>query len=136
VTLLTSPRGRISRAQFWLHGVLPIVVASTLIGWIPVLGQIFSLALLWASICIAFKRFQDVGYPGWWSLLYLAPFAGGLLFMALGYLVAALMGVALLLAKILLIVSALIAMAQLLLVYVRAGQQGPNQYGSDPLIGT
>ena len=40
IELFTSPSGRISRRQFWLHGVLPIVVASIVLGWIPVIGQI------------------------------------------------------------------------------------------------
>ena len=73
INLFTSPAGRISRLQFWLHGVLPIVVCSVLLGWIPVLGLLVSLALAWASICICFKRFHDLGYSGWWSLLNIVP---------------------------------------------------------------
>jgi uncharacterized membrane protein YhaH (DUF805 family) len=135
ITLFTSPAGRISRWQFWLHGVLPIVAAGLVVGWIPIIGQILSLALLWASICIAFKRFQDLGYPGWWSLLYLVPFVGAMIFIGLGYLIPSLLGVTLFLAKVLSVIGLLIAIAQVVLVYVRVGQQGPNQYGPDPLGG-
>jgi uncharacterized membrane protein YhaH (DUF805 family) len=129
ITLFTSPVGRISRLQFWLHGVLPIVVCGIVLGWIPLLGWLVSLALTWASICIGFKRFHDLGLPGWWSLasivtLLLAAFLTAGSFFVIGF------G---LLAKILWVVSLLIGIAQLVFVYIRIGQDGPNQYGPDPL---
>jgi uncharacterized membrane protein YhaH (DUF805 family) len=133
IKLFTSPSGRISRRQFWLHGVLPIVAASVLLGWIPIIGQILSLAFLWASICICFKRFHDLGYAGWWSLLYLIPMLAALAMVAVGFIVTSMLDMALLLAKILSGVSFLIGLAQLIFVYVRVGQEGPNQYGPDPL---
>ncbi len=135
IKLFTSPFGRISRRQFWLHGVLPIIVASIVLAWIPVIGQILSLAFLWASICIAFKRFHDLGYPGWWSLLYLVPLIAAMAVLAAGFFSASILEAAWLLAKILWGVGLLIGLAQLLLVYVRIGQEGPNQYGPDPLAG-
>ena len=135
IKLFTSPFGRISRRQFWLHGVLPIIAASIVLGWIPLVGQILSLAFLWGSICIAFKRFHDHGYPGWWSLLYLVPTIAAMAVLAAGFFSAGILEAAWLLAKILWGVSALIRLAQLLLVYVRIGQEGPNQYGPDPLAG-
>jgi hypothetical protein len=72
IKLLASPAGRISRRQFWLHGVLPIIVRSVVLAWIPVLGALVTLARMWASTCVCFKRFYDLGYPGWWSLLNIA----------------------------------------------------------------
>jgi uncharacterized membrane protein YhaH (DUF805 family) len=133
ITLFTSPSGRISRRQFWLHGVLPIVVASIVLGWIPVIGQILSLAFMWAGICIAFKRFHDLGYPGWYSLFYLVPTIAAMLVIGIGFLITSLLGVAWLVAKILWAIALLIGLAQLIFVYVRVGQEGPNEYGPDPL---
>ena len=133
ITLYTSPSGRISRRQFWLHGVLPIVVASIVLGWIPVIGQILSLLFMWASICISFKRFHDLGYPGWYSLFYLVPTIAAMLVIGVGILVTSLLGVAWLIAKILWAIALLVGLAQLIFVYVRVGQEGPNQYGPDPL---
>ena len=133
ITLFTSPRGRISRKQFWLHGILPIVIGSVVLGWIPLIGQMISLALLWASICIAFKRFHDHGYPGWWSLLYLIPLiAAGIIFALSFYYLDSDWPVTV--AKILWSIGGLIMLAQLIIVYVRVGQHGDNQYGSDPLM--
>jgi uncharacterized membrane protein YhaH (DUF805 family) len=133
IQLFTSPSGRISRREFWLYGVLAIIACSIVLGWIPVIGQILSLAFFWASICIAFKRFHDLGFPGWWSLLYLVPMLAAAVVLGLGFAMTSFMGMAWLLAKILWAASLLIGLAQLIFVYIRVGQEGPNQYGPDPL---
>jgi uncharacterized membrane protein YhaH (DUF805 family) len=132
ITLFTSPWGRISRRQFWLHGVLPIVVCSLVLGWIPILGILVTLALMWASICISFKRFHDLGYPGWWSLANFIPMFLAA-FLTISSFITASFAFAWLLAEALWALSLLIWLAQLFLVYVHVGQEGPNQYGPDPL---
>jgi uncharacterized membrane protein YhaH (DUF805 family) len=133
ISLFISPKGRISRKQFWLHGVLPIVVASLVLSWIPIVGQLISLALMWAGICIAFKRFHDLDYPGWWSLLSWIPSIAAGVVLGIGLVSTSFIGIAWLLAKILWGVALLIGLAQLIFVYIRVGQEGPNQYGPDPL---
>lgn len=133
IKLFTSPSGRISRRQFWLHGVLPLVIASIVLGWIPIIGQILTLAFLWGSICIAFKRFHDLGYPGWYSLVYLIPMVAAGVLVGAGFFVTSLIDLMWLLAEICWGVGVLIGLAQLIFVYIRIGQQGPNQYGPDPL---
>ena len=130
IKLFTSPSGRISRLQFWLHGVLPIFVCGLLLGWIPLIGWLLWLALTWASICISFKRFHDVGYPGWWSLANVVPMLAAM-FLTFGALYVT--GFALL-AELLGIVSFLVWVAQIVFVYIHVGQEGPNQYGPDPLV--
>jgi uncharacterized membrane protein YhaH (DUF805 family) len=135
IKLFTSPSGRVSRRQFWLHGVLAILAASIVLGWIPIIGQILSLFFFWASICIAFKRFHDLGYPGWWSLVYIIPILAAAVVVGVGFAVTSFLGMALLLSKILAGIGMLIGLAQLFFVYIRVGQEGPNQYGPDPLAG-
>jgi uncharacterized membrane protein YhaH (DUF805 family) len=129
ITLFTSPSGRISRRTFWLHGVLPIMVCSLVLGWIPLLGLLVSLALTWASICISFKRFHDLGYPGWWSLASMVTAMLAALVSVGAFYVNGL-GV---LTGVLWTVTVLIAIAQLVFVYIHVGQEGPNRYGPDPL---
>ena len=133
IKLFTSPSGRVSRRQFWLHGVLPIVIGNVVLGWIPILGQLISLVLLWGSICLGFKRFHDLGYPGWYSLVYLVPFLAAAVIFSVGLFAVRFIDMAWLLAEILGGIGFLIGLAQLILVYVRVGQEGPNQYGPDPL---
>jgi len=133
IKLFTSPYGRISRRQFWLHGVLAILAASIVLGWIPIIGQILSLFFFWASICIAFKRFHDLGLPGWWSLLYIIPMLAAAVVIGLGFVMTSFLDMAWLLAKILWGIGLLVGLAQLIFVYIRIGQEGPNQYGPDPL---
>lgn len=129
IALFSSPAGRISRLQFWLHGVLPIFVVGLLLGWIPLVGILVSLALTWASVCICFKRFHDLGYPGWWSLANIVPMVAAA-FLTIGAFYVTGFG---LLAEMLWIVSVLVWVAQMAFVYLRVGQEGPNQYGPDPL---
>lgn len=130
ITLFTTPYGRISRLQFWLHGVLPIIAVSILFGWIPLINIVVMLGTFWGSICISFKRFHDHGYTGWWCLLYIVPsilasvlvvasfFGGGKMFSIAG---------------ILWLISLAILIGQIVLIYARVGQPGDNQYGPDPL---
>jgi uncharacterized membrane protein YhaH (DUF805 family) len=131
IKLFTSPSGRISRRQFWLHGILPIVACNILLTWIPLIGQLIGLVLLWASICIGFKRFHDHGYPGWYSLASLVPVMLGTLFFVIG--LASDSAVATVLGEICWGIGALVGLAQFIFIYLRIGQPGPNQYGPDPL---
>jgi uncharacterized membrane protein YhaH (DUF805 family) len=131
VKLFTSPNGRISRRQFWLHGALPIFVANIVLGWIPVINILVFIAVFWGSICICFKRFHDRGLSGLWSFLNIVPS-----FIALALSIGAMFAAGnntLVLAGIFGAISLIVTVAQFFTVYVRAGQQGDNQYGPDPL---
>jgi len=55
--------------------------------------------------------------------------------LGLGMMMTSFVGVAWLLAKILWGIGMLVGLAQLIFVYVRVGEQGPNRFGPDPLGG-
>ena len=102
-------RGRLSRRQFWLHGVLALVgvalAAHALLGIARVPPQtadvLVNLLLLWPALAVSVKRWHDRDKSGWWVLLNLLPLAGWL--------------------------WALVDNG-----FVR-GTRGPNRYGEDPL---
>ena len=82
--VLLSFDGRIGRYDFWLKGILPIAVVLILIsaldsvitgGIIALLAQILS---IYPSVAVGIKRFHDRNKSGWWVLITLIPFIGGL----------------------------------------------------------
>ena len=148
VSLFTSPSGRISRRQFWLYGVLPLIGAVIILRIIAyVLGMfllmvmptaflfvdlIVFLILLWPYYCISAKRFQDVGYPGWYNLFWIVPSFFGQLLSALDLFLISFATAIYFVALTLTLVAGLVGLAALIFVFIRAGQHGPNQYGPDP----
>jgi len=86
-----SPKGRISRKQYWLRFMLPYIaiyvvlqVAADLAGQgtasniaISLILALFSLVALWPSIAVLVKRIHDRDKSGWLVLALLIP---GLLF--------------------------------------------------------
>src|SRR5665213_2911778 len=147
VNLFTTAEGRISRKEFWLYGVLPLIGASIVLRIfvyialfiMPVTLILFAdlaifLILLWPQFCISSKRFHDVGYPGWYNLIWIGPLFLAQLLSSLDLLLynfAYLLGV---ISLTLTAIGALVALAALIFVYIRAGQAGPNQFGPDPLV--
>ena len=90
--LCLSANGRIGQKDFWI-GFLILFVAGFILGLIPFLGMIISIALIYPWVCLYSKRLHDFGKTGWlaavpfgiWLIAgVLAVFAGG----------AAMMGVA------------------------------------------
>ena len=84
--LLLSFDGRINRAKFWI-GIAAMWVVLTFIVIVAaaadssILWTIFfllSLLVIWPSLAISIKRWHDRGKSGWWILIGLVPFIGGL----------------------------------------------------------
>ncbi|XBQ15994.1 MAG: DUF805 domain-containing protein [Oceanicaulis sp.] len=69
--VLFDPNGRIGQREFWI-GVLIIVVGNIVAGFIPFLGFIISLGLIWVGIAVYGKRLHDAGKTAW---LHAVPWA-------------------------------------------------------------
>jgi uncharacterized membrane protein YhaH (DUF805 family) len=81
-----SLRGRVSRRQFWLYGVLALVgfaaLGHVLLGIARVRLHsaeiIVNLLLVWPALAVSAKRWHDRDKSGWWLLLNLLPAVGWL----------------------------------------------------------
>ncbi|MFA4892061.1 DUF805 domain-containing protein [Brevundimonas sp.] len=62
--LLFSFEGRTRRSHFWI-GWLICLGVGVVAGWIPILGGLISLALIWPNLAITVKRLHDMGKSGW-----------------------------------------------------------------------
>jgi uncharacterized membrane protein YhaH (DUF805 family) len=81
-----SLRGRVSRRQFWLYGVLVLiglaVLSHALLGIARVPPRqadlIVNLLLVWPALAVSVKRWHDRDKSGGWVLLNLLPVIGWL----------------------------------------------------------
>lgn len=79
--VLFSPNGRIGQQNYWI-GVLIIIGANILLSWIPLLGFLISLVLIYVGICVYGKRLHDIGKTAWihgiilivWTLIGIVAF--------------------------------------------------------------
>lgn len=78
---------RISKMKLWPFWFL-IPIPLTIIGFLinPILGIVFLIIAIFLLLAFAvfsyiwqWKAFEILGYPGWWVLLSLIPYAGGIL---------------------------------------------------------
>lgn len=142
--LLFSPNGRIGQQDYWI-GVLIIIVANFIAGFIPILGFIISLALIWVGIAVYGKRLHDAGKSAW---LHAVPWGLSILFGILGMVFAggavmsAMMAggevdpVAVITAggtfALFMMLSFLVWIVYTIWVGVMKGDPGANEYGAPP----
>jgi uncharacterized membrane protein YhaH (DUF805 family) len=62
--VLFSFQGRLRRQHFWIGWLICLGVGAAL-SWIPLLGWMLSIALIWPNLAIAVKRLHDMGQSGW-----------------------------------------------------------------------
>jgi len=67
--------GRARRQEFWIFFICSFVVGCV-VGWIPVIGWLISLAFFVPSIAVGARRLHDTDRSGWLQLLGLIPLAG------------------------------------------------------------
>lgn len=66
--LLFSFEGRTRRSHFWI-GWLICLGVGVVAGWIPLIGFILSIALIWPNLAITVKRLHDMGMSGWLAVI-------------------------------------------------------------------
>ena len=71
--------GRAARPEFWWFVLAQFVVGLILNIVLPVLGGLFSLAVLLPSLAAGARRLHDIGKSGWWQLLGFIPILGWIL---------------------------------------------------------
>lgn len=85
--------GRATRTQYWMYVLFNFIgafVLALLGGMDNIIGTLFSvlyivyaLALLLPSLSIAVRRLHDTDKSGWWLLIGLVPFIGGIALLVL-----------------------------------------------------
>ena len=86
-SLMLSFEGRVRRSHFWIAWLI-LLGANVVAGWLPLIGVLISLALIWPNLAITVKRLHDMGRTGWLALVpfvvAIAMFIVGIIFFGLG----------------------------------------------------
>lgn len=137
--------GRIGRGEFWT-GFLILFVLGIVVHFIPGLGQLLALLLIYPWVCVFSKRLHDMGKSGWLQMiLYAVWIVAVVLAVALGG-TAAVMAMAsgshdsagvgalagLGMAALVMCGAVLLNLIFVLWVGLSAGQTGDNAYGPPP----
>ena len=65
---MLSFNGRLRRQHFWISWLI-LLGASVVLGWIPIIGTVISIALIWPNVAISVKRLHDMGKTGWFVVI-------------------------------------------------------------------
>ena len=107
---LFSFKGRMTRSDYWLKGLLPLlpvgILSNVLLYGVGTDGaraiaMVIGVISLWPGLALALKRFHDRNHSGWFLLIFLIPIAGPIWFLVEAW-------------------------------FLR-GTVGPNRFGNDPL---
>lgn len=139
VYLLTSLKGRINRARYWLGVIL--VTGTSLLGTALVVSALgvsdmsvkltvlIAILLIYPTYALMAKRFQDRDKPGWTALYALVPIYGINFIQTFGSL-----GQSEGMLPTLLDLAAVgLSLWIVIELGILKGTQGPNRFGSDPL---
>ncbi len=141
--VMLSFDGRIRRSHFWIAWVILFAI-GIVTSWLPLIGGLIGLLLIWPNLAISVKRLHDMGQTGWWVAL---PWVAGTILFFVGFgmigmgaiatgemwddnplAMLAVMGPALGVFAL----SALLGLGFLLWIGLMPGTVGPNRFGPDP----
>lgn len=83
--------GRATRSEYWYFGLVNTIIVITLfLAWkltgsilFDVIYMIYILAVMLPGLGVSVRRMHDTGLSGWWVLLGIIPFIGGLVLMVM-----------------------------------------------------
>ncbi len=70
--------GRATRAEFWWWWLFTFLI-SLVIGWVPIIGWLVTLAFIIPNLAVAWRRLHDTGRAGGWWFLGLIPLVGAII---------------------------------------------------------
>ena len=82
-------QGRARRAEYWWFTLATVIVAivfavlASISSIFSILYLIYILAVLVPSIAVTIRRLHDTDKSGWWILIGLVPFVGGIILIVL-----------------------------------------------------
>jgi len=121
--------GRARRQEFWIFFLCSFVVGLVL-GWIPVIGWLISLAVFIPSLTVGVRRLHDTERSGFWLLLGVVPSVLLTIFAILSFFFRSLgIGIAMIVLGILLTLAGIVV---LIIFWVQEGTPGNNKYGPNP----
>jgi uncharacterized membrane protein YhaH (DUF805 family) len=137
-----SLQGRATRSNWWIWGVVGLIIANTVLGTIAYfidaalglqLGMLpygpvtllVSILLIYPGACVTGKRWHDRNKSAWWLLLVYGPLLLQLIFTTVSYEMASLIGILTLIGSIWTLIEC---------GFLR-GTAGDNRFGPDPLGG-
>ena len=145
-TLFLTADGRIGKRDFWI-GFAILFGVGFVLGMIPVIGQLVSIALIFPWVCLYAKRLHDMGKTGWLMLVpmgvaivctIIVLMVGGMAMIGAGAAGtdaaaggAAMAGVGM--AALVLLAAFVVNIAFLFWVGLSAGDPGDNRFGPPPV---
>lgn len=129
---LQTNKGRLNRKQFWVLELTLIVIncglhslsayiESPFYNWFIVLFLLFSLIL---TIFASIKRLHDIGYSGWWLLLFILPLLLSI-FLSNSKIVGSMDSIALIILSLFTVIGGL----TLIFLFLKPGDFMENKYG-------
>ncbi|WP_030763282.1 DUF805 domain-containing protein [Streptomyces sp. NRRL F-2664] len=76
--------GRARRQEYWMFflfqiaALIIVAILDAVLGTSPWLYLIYALATLLPNLAVSVRRLHDTGKSGWWMLISLVPFIGGI----------------------------------------------------------
>jgi uncharacterized membrane protein YhaH (DUF805 family) len=144
--LFLSAEGRIGRSEFWA-GWCILFVVNFVLHFLPIIGWVLGLLLIYPWVCVYTKRLHDMGRSGWLQVIPMVVVFVAIIVAAMagfgavigsmasansdsGAAMAALGGASVILLA--MAIAFVVGIGFLLWVGISPTQAGPNQYGPEP----